>query len=127
MAITYQYHKDKGYLLCNVDDKVTLNDALAYFDKIINDPEINNPFFEIVEFSNNTIFDFGYYQTNTLMTKINHLKSLNNYQGSLLIAYKTYLHGMVNVFKVVGEDHEINVKAFGKLDEAVNYVSEHFA
>ena len=127
MAITYQYHKDKNYLLCNVDDKVTLNDALVYFDKIINDPEINNPFFEIVEFSNNTNFDFGYYQTDDLMDKINYLKSLNNYQGSLLVTDKSYLRGMANIFKVVGEDSEINVKEFEKLDEAVNYVTEYFA
>jgi len=127
MTINYQYHKDKDYLLCKVNDKVTLIDVLAYFDKIINDPEINNPFFEIVEFSEKTNFDFGYYQTDALMTKLNHLKSLNNYQGSLLITDKDYLRGMANIFKVVGEDNKINVKEFKSLEEAVNYVTEYFA
>lgn len=127
MTINYQYHKDKGYLLCNVSDQVTLTDALSYFDNIINDPGVNNPFFEIVDFSNSTNFDFGYYQTDALMAKIKQLKSLNNYQGTLLIADSDYLRGMANIFKVSGEDKEINIKAFESQEEAVNFITEYFA
>ncbi len=114
-------------MLCKADDQISLTDVLAYIDEIINDPEINNPFFEIFDFSNTTIIDFGYYQSDTLMAKLNHFKSLNNYQGSLLIIDSDYLYGIANIFKVVGEDKEITVKNFKNLDEAVNFVPEYFA
>lgn len=127
MTINYQYHKDNGYLLCEVNDQITLTDAFSYFDKIINDPEIDTPFFKIVDFSNTTNFNFGYYQTDQLMEKINQLKSLNNYQGSLLIVNKDYLRGMANIFQVTGEDRHINIKTFESLKEAVNYVTQYFA
>ena len=127
MTINYQYYKDNGYLHSIVDNKVTLTDALAYIDKIINDQLINEPFFEIVDFSNTTNFDFGYYQSDKLILKLKELKSLNNYQGSLLIVASDYLRGMANIFQVIGEDEGINVKTFVSLDEALNFVKEYFA
>ncbi len=127
MTINYKYHKNNGYLHCKVDDKVTLTDVLAYFDKIINDKYINEPFFEIVDFTDTTNFDFGYYQSDQLMLKIMQLKSLNNYQGSLLITDRDYLCGMGNIFQVKGESREINVKAVASLEEAINFVKEYFS
>lgn len=127
MTINYQYHKDNGYLHCVVNNKVTLTDVLTYIDKIINDQTINEPFFEIVDFSNTMNFDFGYYQSDELILKLKKLKSLNNYQGSLLITDRDYLRGMANIFQVIGEDKEINVKAVASLEEAINFVKEYFA
>ena len=127
MAINYQYHKANGYLHCVVNNKVTLNDVLTYIDNIINDQTINEPFFEIVDFSNTTDFDFGYYQSDELILKLKKLKSLNNYQGSLLITDRDYLRGMANIFQVIGEDKEINIKTFASLEEALKYVSDYFA
>jgi len=127
MAINYRYYKDKHYLLSKVEGQLTLAEVLSYFDKIINDTEIDSPFFEIVDFSNISKFDFGYYETNQLMAKLNHLKSINNYQGPLLIADNNYLLGMTNIFKTVGEDKDININIVKSLDEAIGIFEEHFA
>lgn len=127
MSFDYNYNEGKSYILTRLPKIVLLTDALAYFDKIIDDPSIRKPFIEIADFSNTEEIDFGYEDAKILMRKMVKLKRLNNYQGSLLIANSDYTRGMTNIYRVVGESANINVIQVTSLEEALDIVKEHFA
>ena len=60
MLFDSKYYEDKGYMLTIPPQILLLTDVLAHFDRITNDPSIQKPFFEIVDFSNTKEIDFGY-------------------------------------------------------------------
>jgi len=107
--------------------KLSYLDVLTYIDDVINNPEINEPFLEIVEFKNISNFDFGYYQSGSILSKLKCLANLNNYQGSILVVNSDLLKGMSNIFKVKGETQEVNVVPVTSFDEALRYVENYFS
>lgn len=127
MTIKYIYNPAQHCVLTKAVGQIKLTDILSYIDKLINAPLLNKPFFEIVDFSETNNFNFGYYQSDQLLDKLKHLESFNNYQGTMLIADSDLIRGMTNIFKVIGEDKEINVKVVFSQEEALNKVKEYFS
>ena len=127
MTIKYKFNPEQHYVLTKATGQIGLTDILGYIDKLISDPLLNKPFLEIVDFSETNDFDFGYYQTKWLIDKLKHLESLNNYQGTILIADRAFIHGMAHMFKVVGNGNAINIKIVRNLEEALNEANEYFA
>lgn len=127
MSFEYEYFEDQGYLITKVPETALLTDALAHFDKLINDPSIRKPFFEIVDFSKTREIEFGYDQSNLLLSKIASLQAFENYQGSFLIAHSDYIRGMANIYRVVAGRLDIDVIQVGSLEEALDAVANHFS
>ncbi|MCH7671268.1 MAG: hypothetical protein IIB72_03795 [Proteobacteria bacterium] len=127
MLFDSKYYEDKGYMLTIPPQILLLTDVLAHFDRITNDPSIQKPFFEIVDFSNTKEIDFGYEDAKKLMGKIVELKRHDKYQGSLLIANTDYIRGMTNIYRVVGESAKINIVQVTSLDRALDIVNERIA
>lgn len=123
MSIQYQYNKSGNYVLTSVTGIVTVDQVAEYVDAILSDERIKTPFYEIVDFAEVENFDFGYYQSDDLIDLIVKLKNEKQYLGSCLVANKDVTKGMSNIFKVIGEDKNLNVKVFSTLNEAMDYVS----
>lgn len=122
MTISYKYFKDKDYVLTTVSDQVTLDEALSHFDSLLSDININNPFYEIVNFSDVQNYDFGYYQSEQLMDKIIQLKNKKSYLGSCLVANKDIAKGMSNIFMVVGNQKSIDIQVFDTVEDSLAYI-----
>ena len=127
MTIKYLYNSEQHSVLTKAIGIIKLTEILDYIDNLISDPLLNKPYLEIVDFSDTIDFDFGYYQSDQLIDKLQDLKSYNNYQGTILIADRGFIRGMTNIFKVIGEDEMINIKIVHNLEEALNEVNEYFS
>lgn len=127
MSINYQYNDSAGYVLTKVTSIVSLEKVAEYIETLVADSTINKPFYEIVDFSNISNFDFGYYESDILMDLIIKLSNDKQYIGSLLVANKDITKGMSNIFKVIGEDKGIEIKIFNTVNDAINYVAEKSA
>ncbi len=127
MAIKYEFNPEQHYVLTKAIGHIELTDILDYIDKLISDPLLNKPYVEIVDFSEINDFNFGYYESKWLIDKLKHLESLNNYQGTILIADRAFTHGMTNMFKVIGDGKAINIKIVSNLEDAFSEANERFS
>ena len=122
MSISYEYYPDDGYIHTKVTDVITLQEVLAYVDLILKDNRIGQPFYELVDFAEIDKFDFGYYQSEQLYSKLVLLKNQKNHLGTCFVAYKDLTKGMANIFKVKGEGKGMNIQIFNKIDDALEYI-----
>jgi hypothetical protein len=127
MAIKYEFNPEQHYVLTKAIGHIELTDILDYIDKLISDPLLNKPYVEIVDFSEINDFNFGYYESSWLIDKLKHLESLNNYEGTILIADRAFTPGMTNMFQVVGDSKAINIKIVSNLEDAYSEVNERFS
>ena len=124
MSIKYIYHKSANYILTKVTDIASVKQVETYIDSIINDQEILQPFYEIVDFTEIKNYDFGYYQSESIINLLIKLKNKKPYLGTCLVADTDLSKGMSNIFRVIGEDKEIDIKVFNSLTDSINYINE---
>lgn len=127
MSVSYINHIENKYIISTVTNTAKLQDVLAHVEKIIDDKTLDKPFIEIVDFSTTKDFDFGYYQTETLVEKFKQLTPLNNYKGSVLVAEKDLIKGMTHIFTIVSEGTDVNFVVVNNFKEAINYVENYFS
>lgn len=127
MAIKYEYKQDRKCVYCKATGLISLSEIVNYIDQMIRDPQLKQPFMEIVDFDKKVSFDFGYNETSVLISTLKRLELKNHYQGTILVAGSALMRGMSNIFKVVGEGRKINIKVVTKLEAAYDAVDKHFA
>lgn len=104
---------------------ITLQEVLSYVDDILEDNEIDKPFYELVDFEDIDDFDFGYYQSDQLYNKLMLLKKHKKHLGTCFVAAKDIAKGMSNIFKVTGEDKGMNIQVFDNMDDALKYIENN--
>ena len=125
--LKYRYHRNEGYLLCQVYDEVLLDDVFEYLECVIADQTIDRQYFEIVDFSKADGFDFGYYRSGRLMDKLKQLQQRKQCLGSCLIVSNKLILEMVNMFGAVGRSRGLNIFVFETIDEAFKHIDDYFA
>jgi len=125
MSIGYEYCPTEGYILSKVTKVLSLFEVLAYMDSIIDDDRINQPFYELVDFSEIDKFDFGYYQSDQIYGKLKLLQTHKKYLGTCFVASHDLAKAMSNVFKVQGETNGMNMEVFNSVDDAAEYIKEN--
>jgi len=125
MSISYDYYKEGGYILVKVTDKITLPEVLSFIDSVLKNDKINEPFYEVVDFSKIKSFDFGYSESDLLYDKLKLLVKYKNHLGTCFIASKDIAKGMSNIFRVIGEDKGMNIQIFKAMDEALQYIKNN--
>jgi len=127
MGISYSYYKEEGYILVKVTDRITLPEVLSFFESVLTDNNIKDPFYELVDFTEVESFDFGYSESNQMLDRKISLVKHKNHLGTCFIASKNIAKGMSNIFKVVGEDKGMNIQVFRTFDEAIQYIKSNNA
>ena len=127
MAIEYEFKPERKCVHCKATGLISLSEIVNYIDQMIQDPQLKQPFMEIVDFDKEVSFDFGYNETSVLISTLKRLELKNHYQGTILVAGSALMRGMSNIFKVVGEGRKINIKVVTKLEAAYDAVDKHFA
>lgn len=126
MAIEYEFKEECKCVHTKVNGLTNLTDIVNYIDQLIRDPQLKQPFMEIVEFEKNVSFNFGYNETAVLIATLKILENQNYYHGTILVVNSALMRGMSNIFKVVGESKKIRIKVVTKLETAFEAVSEYF-
>ncbi|NKB35508.1 MAG: hypothetical protein GKR91_20600 [Pseudomonadales bacterium] len=127
MKVSYTYHPDQHHFLTKVLGTIELQDVLTHFDTLIADDSITEPCFEIVDLGEAKNFDFGYYQSDSIMSRIKQFKQHRPYLGSFLIAHSDYFRGIGNMFHVVGEQMGIQIDIAESLEDALSKVTSYFS
>lgn len=125
MSISYKYNKDENYILVKATDRITLPEMLDFIEAVLNDQKIKAPFYEIVDFAEIRSFDFGYSGTLQFYEKLQLLVKHKNHLGTCFIANKKIALGMVNMFKIVGEEKGVNVTIFNEMNQALDFIREN--
>lgn len=59
----------KHYVLCRMLGEGTMDEVFDYIHNLEVDDDFNEPFYEIVDFTEVKALDFGYYESNRLLGK----------------------------------------------------------
>lgn len=96
----------------------TLEDVLGYIGQISLDSELNQPFYEIVDFSEVGNLGFGYYESSRLMSEYAALGKKKGYQGTLFISGTSYGEAISKMFVTISDFNGINTRVVQTLEEA---------
>lgn len=121
MKITYQYFRDRGYVLCAPEGVITADDIKTYATALSTDSSIDMPFFEIADLSNVEAFAFETSETDDLLALFRDLISKKGYRGSCLVAQGDLAKGVSNLISNVGREMDISIKVFNTVEAASQY------
>ncbi len=124
MSIEYEYYKDKGYLVTEISGDLSRQQVIDYVERLINDHEITEPFYEIIDLSHVDHFYFGYLESDEIMSKFKEMQEIKKYCGSCLVANKDVSKGVSNIMKAVAADKNLNIQIFDSIKDAVKFASE---
>lgn len=126
MPISYEKQLNKHYIHCYMLETGTLDEVLAYVNEIANDPDLDAPFFEIVDFSKVNNLDFGYYQSDYLLSKYTRLGENKGYLGSIFISGGEYGQAIANMFATAGDFKGLHLRIVQSLEEAELLIENYF-
>ena len=118
MPVSYEKDIPKHYVHCRMLGVSTLEEVLLYIDEISIDPELNEPFYEIVDFSEMDELGFGYHEGNYLMDKYKELGRKKGYTGTIFISGNTYGDALSKMFKTTAGFKGISIRVVHSLAEA---------
>lgn len=126
MPVSYEKNTAKHYIHCYMLEKGTLDEVLEYVDEIADDPDLDDPFFEIVDFSKVDNLDFGYYQSDYLMSKYTELGKNKGYLGTIFISGGEYGQALANMFATTGGFKGLDLRIVQSLEEAELLIENYF-
>tara|TARA_B110000305_G_C19401628_1_gene620481 strand:- start:324 stop:728 length:405 start_codon:yes stop_codon:yes gene_type:complete len=118
MPVSFEKNIPKHYVHCRMLGESTLEEVLLYISEISVDPELNQPFYEIVDFSEMDELGFGYYEGNHLMDKYKELGKKKGYIGTIFISGNAYGDALSKMFKTTAGFKGISIRVVHSLAEA---------
>jgi hypothetical protein len=119
MPVSFTKNIQKHYVLCRMLDEGTMDEVLDYIHDLEVDDDFNKPFYEIVDFTDVKVLDFGYYESNRLLGKYKALALNKGYLGTIFVTGNVYGQAISKMFKTAGHFKGINIRVVQRLDEAV--------
>lgn len=104
----------------------TLEDIRNYIADITSDPELDEPFFEIVDFTQVENLEFGYYQSEEMMNQYLFLAKNKGYKGTIFITGSEYGQGIANMFTAAGTFKGLDLSVVNNLEEAELLIANFF-
>ena len=126
MPLNFDKNLSKKYIHCNMLGKGTLEDVSNYIAEITSDPDLDEPFFEIVDFTQVENLDFGYYQSEEMMNQYLALAENKGYKGTIFVTGNEFGQGVANMFTTAGTFKGLNLKVVSSLEEAELLIAEYF-
>ena len=114
----YQTHLEEGYIYCRMQRIGHIDEVLQYIGNLFADESLNKPFYEIVDFSDSEIVDFGYYDLNRMQPEYIALSEIKPYLGSIFVVKNDYSKGLANMFKSVGDFRGVEIHVVDSLKAA---------
>lgn len=126
MPLNYDKNLSKRYIHCNMLGTGTLEDISNYIAEITGDPDLDEPFFEIVDFTQVENLDFGYYQSEEMMNQYVSLAENKGYIGTIFITGSEYGQGVANMFTAAGTFKGLDLRVVSTLEEAELLIANYF-
>ena len=105
----------------------TLEDVRNYIAEITRDPDLDEPFFEIVDFTQVKNLEFGYYQSEEMMNQYLTLAENKGYIGTIFITGSEYGQGVANMFTAAGTFKGLDLRVVSSLEEAELLIAHYFS
>ncbi len=96
-----------------------MEEVIDYIRDLEADDDFNQPFYEIVDFTEVKALDFGYYESNGLFGKYKALAISKGYLGTIFVTGTVYGQAVSKMFKTAGHFKGINIRVVQTLEEAV--------
>ncbi len=127
MPLSYTKNIKKHYVHCRMLGQGTMEEVTDYLRKLEADSDLNQPFYEIVDFTDVNALDFGYYDSNDLFGKYKALALSKGYLGSIFVTGTVYGQAVSKMFKTAGQFKGINIRVVQTFDEAVVLIDHLFS
>ena len=98
MPIKYDYDKDKNIVFSYPSGLIYMSDITEYFNKMVEDPNVESDFIEIANLNEITEFKFSYKEASQLPNLFAEVKNKKNHKGTILIG-KHLLHFIIRMRK----------------------------
>ena len=127
MPIQVEKNLPQKYIVCSMMGIGTLDEVKNYLDDLAIDPDLDQPFFEIVDFTQVENLEFGYYQSEEMMNKYVSLAENKGYKGTIFITGSDYGQGIANMFSAAGTFKGLDLRVVSDLAEAEQVVANFFS
>lgn len=125
MTMEDTYNNEDCYIHNTVTETATIDHVSKQYDGIIQDDNVSHDFNELVDFTKVDNFDFGYDQTNMLVSLFLKLKTYKKYLGTCVIVNSDLSKGMTHMFDVVWEQKDLDFGVFNSKEDALSFIKSN--
>jgi len=104
MPINYEYDKDKNIVYSYPSGLISISDIAEYFNKLVEDPNVEKGFIEIANLNEVTEFKISYKEALQLPNLFADVKNKKNHKGTILIGIKDFQFGMARMMSIISEN-----------------------
>jgi len=123
MPIKYDYDKDKNIVYSYPSGLISMSDITEYFNKLVEDPNVENGFIEIANLNEVTEFKISYKEALQLPNSFAEVKYKKNHKGTILIGKNDSQFGMARMMSIISEN-ESTVRVVRSQEDAEKVVNE---
>ena len=117
MPIKYDYDKDRNLVYAYPSGAILISDISQYFNTLIEDPNVENDFIEIVDLDGVNEFKFSYNEALELPNLFAGLKNKKNHRGVIIIGKKDFQFGMARMMSIISEN-DLTVRVVRSQEDA---------
>ena len=123
MPIKYDYDKNKNIVCSKPSGLISISDIAEYFNKLVEDPNVEKGFIEIANLSEVTEFKISYKEALQLPNLFAEVKNKKNHKGTILIGKKDFQFGMARMMSIISEN-ESTIRVVRSQEDAEKVVNE---
>jgi len=117
MPIKYDYDKNKNIVYSYPSGLISISDIAEYFNKLVEDPNVEKDFIEIANLSEVTEFKISYKEALQLPNLFAEVKNKKNHKGTILIGKKDFQFGMARMMSIISEN-DLTVRVVRSQEDA---------
>ena len=104
MPIKYDYDKNKNIVYSYPSGLISISDISEYFNKLVEDPNVESDFIEIANLHEVTEFKISYKEALQLPDLFAEVNNKKNHKGTILIGEKDFQFGMARMMSIISEN-----------------------
>ncbi len=122
MPIKYDYDKNKNIVYSYPSGLISMSDITEYFNKLVEDPNVESDFIEIANLNEVTEFKFSYKDALQLPNLFAGVKNKKNHKGTILIGKKDFQFGMARMMSIISEN-DLTIRVVRSQEDAEKEVN----
>ena len=123
MPIKYDYDKEKNIVYGYPYGLVSMSDITQYFNKLVEDPNVESDFIEIANLREVAEFKISYKEALQLPNLFAEVNNKKNHKGTILIGEKDFQFGMARMMSIISEN-DLTIRVVRSQEDAEKVVNE---
>ncbi len=117
MPIKDDYDKNKNIVYSYPSGLISMSEISEYFNKLVEDPNVEKGFIEIANLSEVTELKISYKEALQLPNLFAEVKNKKNHKATILIGKKDFQFGMARMMSIISEN-EMTIRVVRSQEDA---------